>query len=47
MKVPIFGPLFMKVNMARFSRTGTTLVASGVPLIQMLEIVARAIIIAC
>lgn len=43
MKTPIFGPLFMKVYMARFSRTGTTLVASGVPLIQMLEIVAKAI----
>jgi type IV pilus assembly protein PilC len=43
MKIPLFGPLFMKVYMARFSRTGTTLVASGVPLIQILEIVARAI----
>lgn len=43
MRMPLFGPLFMKVYMARFSRTGTTLVASGVPLIQMLEIVARAI----
>lgn len=43
MKMPVFGPLFMKVYMARFSRTGATLVASGVPLIQMLEIVARAI----
>lgn len=42
-KIPVFGPLFMKVYMARFSRTGTTLVASGVPLIQMLEIVARAV----
>ena len=38
-----FGPLFMKVYMARFSRTGTTLVASGVPLIQVLEVVAQAI----
>lgn len=38
-----FGPLFMKVYMARFSRTATTLVASGVPLIQMLEIVAQSI----
>jgi len=37
------GPLFMKVYMARFSRTGTTLVSSGVPLIQMLEITADAI----
>lgn len=37
------GPLFMKVYMARFARTGTTLVASGVPLIQMLEITGDAI----
>lgn len=43
MKAPIFGPLFMKVYMARFTRTGTTLVASGVPLIQVLEIIAKAI----
>jgi len=38
-----FGPLFRKMYMARFSRTGTTLVASGVPLIQVLEITAEAI----
>lgn len=38
-----FGPLFMKVYMARFARTATTLVASGVPLIQMLEVVAQSI----
>lgn len=37
------GPLFMKMYMARFARTGTTLVASGVPLIQMLEITAEAV----
>lgn len=37
------GPLFMKLYMARFARTGTTLVASGVPLIQVLEITADAI----
>jgi type IV pilus assembly protein PilC len=37
------GPLFMKLYMARFARTGTTLVASGVPLLQMLEITANAI----
>ncbi|HYH75159.1 MAG TPA: type II secretion system F family protein, partial [Candidatus Saccharimonadales bacterium] len=36
------GPLFQKMYMARFSRTGSTLVASGVPLIQMLEITAAA-----
>ena len=33
----------MKVYMARFARTGTTLVASGVPLIQMLDVVAKSI----
>lgn len=38
-----FGPLFMKVYMARFARTASTLVASGVPLIQVLEITANAI----
>lgn len=37
------GPLFTKMYMARFSRTGTTLVAAGVPLIQVLDITARAI----
>ncbi len=37
------GPLFMKLYMARFARTGTTLVASGVPLLQVLDITANAI----
>ncbi len=37
------GPLFMKMYMARFARTGTTLVASGVPLLQMLSITAQAV----
>jgi type IV pilus assembly protein PilC len=43
MKAWPIGPLFMKMYMARFSRTGTTLVASGVPLIQVLEITADAV----
>lgn len=37
------GPLFMKLYMARFARTAQTLVASGVPLLQVLEITANAI----
>ena len=37
------GPLFMKLYMARFSRTGTTLVSTGVPLIQTLQITAKAV----
>lgn len=43
MKTPPIGGLFMKVYMARFARTGQTLVASGVPLIQMLEITGDAV----
>lgn len=37
------GPLFMKLYMARFARTGSTLIASGVPLLQMLSISANAV----
>ncbi len=43
MKAPLVGPLFMKLYMARFARTATTLVASGVPLLQVLEISSRSI----
>lgn len=43
MKAWPIGPLFMKMYMARFARTATTLVASGVPLIQVLEIVSQAV----
>jgi type IV pilus assembly protein PilC len=43
MKAPLFGQLFMKVYMARFSRTAQTLIASGVPLLQVLDITAKAI----
>lgn len=37
------GPLFKKLYMARFARTASTLVASGVPLIKMLETTSRAV----
>lgn len=43
MKAWPIGPLFMKMYMARFARTATTLVATGVPLIQVLEITADSI----
>lgn len=43
MKAWPVAPLFMKLYMARFARTATTLVASGVPLIQVLEITSNAI----
>lgn len=37
------GPLFMKLYMARFARTGGTLVASGVPMLEMLDVTADAV----
>jgi len=43
MKMWPLGELFMKMYMARFARTGTTLVGSGVPLIQMLEVTGDAV----
>lgn len=43
MKAWPVGPLFMKLYMARFARTGTTLISTGVPLIQTLEITGQAI----
>ncbi len=43
MSAPIFGRLFMKMYMARFARTATTLTASGVPMLQMLSITGNAV----
>ncbi len=43
MKVPLFGKLFSKLYMARFCRTGQTLMASGVPMLEMLRITSRAV----
>lgn len=43
MKAWPLGALFMKVYMARFARTAQTLIASGVPLLQVLEITAKSI----
>lgn len=41
--VPMFGSLFRKLYMARFTRTGQTLMATGVPMLEMLRISARAV----
>ena len=40
LKLPVFGPLFRKVAMSRFSRTFATLIRSGVPILGALDIVA-------
>jgi len=41
LKVPVFGLLFRKISIARFSRTLSTLVSSGVPILDSLNIVAK------
>ena len=41
LKVPVFGDLMKKQAIARFSRTLSTLLSSGVPIIDALEITAR------
>ncbi|PYS41935.1 MAG: pilus assembly protein PilC [Acidobacteria bacterium] len=41
LKVPILGSIFLKITIARFSRTLSTLLSSGVPILQSLDITAR------
>jgi type IV pilus assembly protein PilC len=41
LKIPILGDILRKVAVARFSRTLSTLLSSGVPILQSLEITAR------
>jgi len=40
LKIPVFGPLFQKVALARFTRNFGTMLRSGVPILQSLDIVA-------
>ncbi len=41
LKLPIFGPILRKVAVARFSRILSTLLSSGVPILQSLEITSK------
>src|SRR5688572_6147427 len=41
LKAPIIGPLLRKIAVARFTRTMATLISSGVPILDGLEITAR------
>jgi type IV pilus assembly protein PilC len=41
LKLPIFGSLLRKVAIAKFTRTLGTMLSSGVPILEALEIVAR------
>lgn len=41
LKAPLFGPLVRKASVARFTRTLGTMVSSGVPIVDSLEIVSK------
>jgi type IV pilus assembly protein PilC len=41
LKLPILGDIFRKIAVARFSRTLSTLLSSGVPILQSLDITAK------
>src|SRR5258706_429447 len=41
LKLPVFGKILQKIAVARFSRTLSTLLSSGVPILQSLDITAR------
>jgi len=43
LKLPVFGPLLRKVAVANFTRTLGTMITSGVPILDGLDIVARTI----
>lgn len=41
LKMPVFGPLFQKVAMSRFTRNFGTMIHAGVPILQALDIVGE------
>ncbi len=43
LRVPIFGPLYTKIQVSRFTRTLSTLTTSGVPILQALAVVEKTI----
>lgn len=43
LNIPLFGKMFRKLYMARFARTGETLLTTGVPMLDMLDISAQAV----
>jgi type IV pilus assembly protein PilC len=43
MRMPLFGDLFMLLYMARFARTASTLLTSGVPMLETLNISGKAV----
>lgn len=43
LNMPLFGPMFKKLYMARLARTGQTLLTTGVPMLDMLRITSEAV----
>jgi type IV pilus assembly protein PilC len=43
LNVPMFGGMFRKLYMARFTRTGQTLLSTGVPMLEMMKISASSV----
>lgn len=43
LNIPIFGQMFRKLYMARFMRTGQTLLSTGVSMLDMLQLTAKAV----
>lgn len=43
LKVPVFGPLMLKLTMSRFTRTTGALMSSGVPLFEILELTSGSV----
>lgn len=41
LRVPVFGSLVLKITMARFTRTASALIRSGIPLLQVLGLVSK------
>ena len=41
LKLPVFGPLIHKISMTRFARTFAQLIRSGVPILEVMEIVGE------
>ncbi|UCG80535.1 MAG: type II secretion system F family protein [Desulfobacterales bacterium] len=41
LKLPVIGPLMRKVAVAKFTRTMSTMISSGVPILEALDIVAK------
>jgi len=43
LKIPLFGPLYAKVQISRFARVTSTLIASGIPILHALDVVEKTI----